>query len=170
MRFANPHPPRRGAFFLIALFSCLQIIFGFFLFTGEGHDSVLPPRTSVQVAAMTPAAASLNALQPASGTPPQTSGQSALSYAKERCTDDNGTFFFFREYREKIKQKARSARHAALKIHKQQNLIRYNSAFPSPAPATEATTAIDPGAAQRYNPVNVPVIADNTRYSASSRD
>ena len=51
MRFAHPYPPRRGAFFLIALFSCLQILFGFFLFTGNGQDSVLPVRPSMQIAA-----------------------------------------------------------------------------------------------------------------------
>lgn len=39
MRFAKPHISRRGAFFFIALFSCLQIILGFSLISGKGDDS-----------------------------------------------------------------------------------------------------------------------------------
>lgn len=41
MRIVTPHVSRRGAFFFIALFSCLQIFLGFFLITGNGHESVV---------------------------------------------------------------------------------------------------------------------------------
>ena len=39
MHVSDPHLSRRGAFLLIALFSCLQILFGFFLITGNGQGS-----------------------------------------------------------------------------------------------------------------------------------
>ncbi len=39
MRINDSNISRRGAFFFIALFSCLQIFLGFFLITGKGHDS-----------------------------------------------------------------------------------------------------------------------------------
>lgn len=60
MRFAQPHNPRRGAFLFIALFSCLQITLGFFLFTGKGQESVLPIN-------MASAAHEINQIEPAAG-------------------------------------------------------------------------------------------------------
>lgn len=143
MRFANPHPPRRGAFLLIALFSCLQILFGFFLFTENGQDSVLPPRSSIQVASYDDAS-QFNNVEPASGYEPQ---NTSLKHDCNQC----GTFSYFDKYREKARDRAAARQHAALKEHMQQNRVLHY--------ATSSNSNQD-----RYNPVNHRV----TNYTASS--
>ena len=147
MRFANPHPPRRGAFLLIALFSCLQILFGFFLFTGNKSDSVLQQRSSVQVASIEDALL-LNKIETASGTIAQ---EASLPTNCEQC----GTFSYFDEYRKKARQRASARKHDAQKAHFKQNPLRHQG------PSTPPKTA-------RYNPVKHPVIADNSSLPASS--
>ncbi|MCK5384876.1 MAG: hypothetical protein KAJ29_04815 [Alphaproteobacteria bacterium] len=139
MRFANPHPPRRGAFLLIALFSCLQILFGFFLFTGNGQDSVLLPHTSVQVASYEKAAY-FNTIEPASDHNPQ-------KLSLSRNCDECSTFSYFNKYRKKVGENA-------AKKHVQEKQPQH----PSPSISSSAT---------RYNPVDHPVITDNSSFSAS---
>jgi|GEM_PF-2949318 len=152
MRFENPHPPRRGAFVLIALFSCLQILFGFFLFTGNGQDSALPARNSSQIASYQVAsykdASGLNAVEPASGYEPQ---KTSLSHSCKGC----GTFSYFNEYRAKAREKAAASQHAALKKRMQQKHLQHQSSSTSSKQV-------------RYNPIKYPVISDNESYTASS--
>jgi len=145
MRIANPHPPRRGAFLLIALFSCLQILFGFFLFSGNGQDSVLPSRSSIQVASYYNGSM-FNNIEPAAGYEPQ------INSLKRDC-DSCGTFSFFDQYRKRsqtrAKAKTATKKHAALnKRMQQKRALRAGS-----------SNHIQQ---ERYNPVNRRIITNNT--------
>jgi hypothetical protein len=142
MRFANPHPPRRGAFLLIALFSCLQILFGFFLFTGNGQDSALPVRSSIQIASYDDPAL-FNKVEPASGYEPQIT---SLKHDCNQC----GTFSYFDKYRRKTKDGV-----AARQKYMQQKRMLNSS-------------AADNSKQDRYNPVNHRVISNITNYPAPS--
>jgi hypothetical protein len=145
MRFANPHPPRRGAFLLIALFSCLQILFGFFLFTGNRHDSVLPPRSSVQIASYDDGIL-FNDIQPATG---YISEKPTATIALKKSCSGCGTFSFFDEYRRKAREKASAHQHAAYKMLRQKKHIQ-NS-------LDEEQSRL-----YRYNPINRRVIVSNS--------
>lgn len=77
MRFAEPQISRRGAFLIVALFSCLQITLGFFLINGNGHDSVLSaqidtPTTFAEaptIDEMEQFALGVSSIEPAAGSP-----------------------------------------------------------------------------------------------------
>ncbi len=151
MRFANPHPPRRGAFLLIALFSCLQILFGFFLFTGNGQDSVLSSRKSIQIASYdTPIdiASKLNAIKPALGYEPQ-----ATTSLKHYCSQC-GTFSYFDEYRKKAIEKAAAKQHIEHKKHMQQKHAAYR--------------LINHQNQARYNPIKRHIIVPDLANSDST--
>ena len=151
MRFANPHPPRRGAFILIALFSCLQITFGLFLFTRNGDDSARTSRAPIQLAALPTDVSALNAIEPTSN------GAPSIATSEKHINDSdgniNGTFFYFREYRAKAAEKAASHQDNKQKEHIQQKSKK-----------TIAANVL------RYNPVNLPITSHNTNNTDTSEN
>ncbi len=92
MRFAEPQISRRGAFLIVALFSCLQITLGFFLINGNGHDSVLSaqidtPTTYAQASSideMEQFALGVSSIEPAVGSPTDASLSDAPSQEEDQ--------------------------------------------------------------------------------------